>query len=361
MKSPVSGILLFTLSALLWASGCKPKSTAGAGPGGGAPGGMAVQVVAVPVREKPVTEVVPLVGSIAANEFIEVKCEADGVVATIGFEEGQKVKQGSLLVALDESKFTAALHEAEASQKLAEANFARAKQLTADKLISQQEFEQAAATFTMNEATVDLRRRQLRDARILAPFSGTVGARQISPGQVISRNTLLTTLIDLDTVKAEMNIPERYLGKVAIGQKIRFRVDAFPKDEFEGEVYFIAPQLDPNTRTALVKARVPNPDGRLRVGMFAKLDLSIQLRDRALVIPEPALLASGDLVSVFVVTPQTNVVMRPVKVGIRLAGRVEILSGLTNGEIIVVEGHQKLFPGAPVRFGPAASSAPYLD
>ena len=358
MKRVESGIVIGTLACLLLAASCKPKSAPAASGGGG---GMAVQVVAIPVRQKPVVEVVPLVGSIAPNEFIEVKCEADGLVAEIGFEEGQRVAKGSLLVALDESKFAASLHEAEANQKLAGANFARARQLAEAKLISQQEFEQTAAAFTMNEATVELRRRQLRDARVLAPFAGTVGARQVSAGQVISRNSILTTLVDLDTVKVEMNIPERHLGQIKTGQKIRFRVDAFPKDPFEGEVYFIAPQLEANTRTALVKARVPNPDGRLRGGMFAKLDLSIQLRESALVIPEPALLSNGDQISVFVVTAQTNVLLRPIRTGIRLAGKVEVISGLTNGETVVVEGHQKLFPGAPVRFGPASSSAPYLD
>lgn len=321
---------------------------------------MAVQIVAVPVRERPVIESIPLVGSIAANESIEVKSEADGAIAEIGFEEGQKIAKGALLVALDESKFKSALQEAEANQQLADANFARARQLLADKLISQQEFDQASATFAMNQASVELRRRQLRDARIHAPFAGTVGARLVGPGQVITRNTLLTTLVDLDTVKVEMNVPERYLGQVQPGQRMRFKVDAFPSDTFEGEVFFVAPQLDAGTRTALVKARVPNPDGRLRGGMFAKLDLSVRHRERALVIPEPALLANGDQFSVFVVTPQTNVVPRPVRVGLRLSGRAEIVSGLTNGEVVVVEGHQKLFPGASVRPGPAAAAAPYL-
>jgi membrane fusion protein (multidrug efflux system) len=167
--------------------------------------------------------------------------------------------------------------------------------------------------------------------------------------------------VDLDTVKVEAGVPERNLGQVRPGQKIRFRVDAYPKDEFEGEVYFVAPQLDAATRTALVKARVVNKDGRLRSGMFAKLDLTVQLRDNALVIPEPALISSGDTVSVFVVSPQTNAVMRPVRVGLRLAGRAEIVSGLTNGEKVIVEGHQKIFPGAPVRLAPAAAAAPYAD
>jgi membrane fusion protein (multidrug efflux system) len=320
-----------------------------------------MQVIAVTVRSRPVQELVPLVGSIAANESVEVKSEADGVVAQIAFEEGQRVEKGALLMALDETKFSTALNEAEANQKLAQANFSRAKQLSEGKLISQAEFEQAAATFAMNQATVELRRRILKDARVYAPFAGTVGARQISPGQVISRQTSLTTLVDLDTVKVEAGVPERNLGQVRPGQKIRFRVDAYPKDEFEGEVYFVAPQLDAATRTALVKARVVNKDGRLRSGMFAKLDLTVQLRDNALVIPEPALISSGDTVSVFVVSPQTNAVMRPVRVGLRLAGRAEIVSGLTNGEKVIVEGHQKIFPGAPVRLAPAAAAAPYAD
>ncbi|MEI6341743.1 MAG: efflux RND transporter periplasmic adaptor subunit [Verrucomicrobiota bacterium] len=354
---------LLGLMTVAW-NGCKrPADGPTGGPGGpGRPGGpMAVQVVAVPARQRPVTEVVPLVGSIAANESVEVKCEADGTVAEIRFEEGQRVEKGALLVALDETKFKATLGEAEAGQRLAEANFKRAQQLADGKLISQAEFEQASATFTMNEATVELRRRNLRDARILAPFSGIVGARLVSPGQVISRQSTLTSLVDLDTVKVEMNVPERNLGQVSVGQKIRFRVDSYPKDLFEGDVYFVSPQLDAATRTALVKARVTNRDGRLRAGMFAKLDLAIQLRDDALVVPEPALLSNGDAFSVFVVTPQTNVVIRPVKVGLRLAGKAEIVSGLTNGEVVVVEGHQKLFPGAPVKLAPEASAAAYKD
>jgi membrane fusion protein (multidrug efflux system) len=348
--------------ALFCVAGCKPTPP-GAGPaGGGRPGGgSAVQVIAIPVLERPVIESIPLVGSIAANEAIEVRSETDGLISLLPFEEGQRVAKDDLLVALDDSKLAAALQEAEANQKLAEANFARARQLAADKLISGQEYDQTAALFTVNQATVELRRRQLRDTRIHAPFSGTVGTRLVSPGQVISRSTLITSLVDLDSVKVEMNVPERYLSQIRTGQSIRFRVDAHPSDTFTGEVFFIAPQLDPATRTALVKALVPNPDGKLRAGMFAKLDLTVQLRDKALVIPEAALISNGQILSVFIVTPQTNALLRTVEVGIRLSGRAEIVSGLTHGETVIVEGLQKLFPGAPVRLAPPEAAAPYLD
>ena len=349
-RTALSGMLL----AALLTGGCKPPATGGAA----SSGGMVFQVVAVEVRRQPVAEVVPLVGSLAANESIEVKSEAEGVVTRIAFDEGAKVEAGTLLVALDRTKLTASLQEGEAALALSRANLERAKQLLQDKLISQQDFDQTSASFNVNQSGVELRRRLLKDTEIFAPFAGTAGARQVSPGQVISRSSILTTLVDLATMKAELNIPERFLGQVALGQKVEFRVDAFPSDRFAGEVYFISPQLDSGTRTALVKARVPNADGRLKAGMFAKLDLSVRLRESALVIPEPAILNSGDTNLVFVVGPQTNALLRPVMLGLRLAGKVEVVSGLEPGDRVVVEGVKKIFPGAPLRLsGPEAAAA----
>jgi len=346
--------LFSAVLAAVFAGGCKPPAASG---GGG--GGMVFQVIAVEVRKQAVAEVVPLVGTLAANESIEVKSEAEGVVARIAFDEGARVAAGALLVALDQTKLTASLHEAEAAMELSRANLERAKQLLRDKLISQQDFDQTSGSFNVNQSGVELRRRLLKDAEIFAPFAGTTGARQVSPGQVISKASILTTLVDLDTMKAELNIPERFLGQVAIGQKIDFRVDAFPKDRFTGEVYFISPQLDSGTRTALVKARVANTEGRLKGGMFAKLDLAVRLRESALVVPEPAILSSGDTNMVFVVGPQTNAVLRPVTLGLRLAGKAEVVSGLEPGEWVVVEGVKKIFPGAPLRLSPPEAAAAY--
>jgi membrane fusion protein (multidrug efflux system) len=348
--------VLLTAAVLLSALGCKPS---GAQSGEGRPAAMAFQVVAVEVRRQPVVESVPLVGTLAPNESIEVKSEAEGVVTRIAFDEGSRVAAGALLVALDQSKFAATLQESEAALELSRANLERAKQLLRDKLIPQQDFDQASATFNVNRSAVELRRRLLKDAEIFAPFAGTVGARQVSPGQVISKVSILTTLVDLETMKAELNVPERFLGQVSVGQKIDFRVDAFPADLFAGEIYFISPQLDPGTRTALVKARVPNPSGRLKAGMFAKLDLAVRLRESALVIPEPAILSSGDTNMVFIVGPQTNALMRPVKLGLRLAGKAEVLSGLAAGDTVVVEGVKKVFPGAPLRLAPPEAASSY--
>lgn len=334
-------------------------------PAGGPPaaaGGMPpTRVVAVPAVVRPVSEALSLIGTITPNEFVEIKSEIDGIVQAIGFDEGQHIAKGALLVQLDDSKFTTAVAEAEAILKLSESNHQRARQLFSEKLISQQEYDQTASTFAVNQASLELKRRQLQDTRIYAPFAGITGARQISPGQVISRQVVLTWLVDLDTVKAEVNVPERYLSQVNSGLKIAFSVASYPDVGFEGEVYFVSPQLDPNTRTALVKARIPNPKHQLRGGMFASLALTLQLREAAIVIPEPALMSNGDSVSVFVMDEQQQAQLRPVKVGLRLAGRVEIVSGLKPDEQVIVEGVQKLYPGAAVRQGPPESLAPYLD
>jgi membrane fusion protein (multidrug efflux system) len=353
------------LAALLLAGCGKPAGAPGTpgrpgGPGG--PGAMPpMQVVGVKVEARPVVETLSLVGSITANEAVDIKAETEGIVQEILFEEGQPVEKGQLLLRLDDTKLAASLAEAESSFKLSTANFERAKQLLRDTLISQQEFDQAAATYELNRATLELKRRQLKDTRVVAPFAGLTGARQVSPGQVINKETLLTTLVDLDPVKVEVNVPERYLQQLALGQALEFSVAAFPGKKFKGEVYFISPQINESLRTALVKARIPNADHRLRGGMFASLDLTLQVREAALVIPEPALMSNGDNFSVFVVDKDSKAQLRPVQVGLRLAGKAEVLTGLTSGDLVIVEGVQKLGPGSPVKLAPPEAAAPYLQ
>lgn len=347
------------LLAALACAGCKKQSAPGAG--GRPPGGFTVQAVIIEARAQPVSESLSLIGTVTANEVVEIKSETDGTVESILFREGQQVNEGDLLVKLDDSKFAATVAEAEANFKLSQANHERSKQLFRDKLISQQESDQIAAQFQANQAGLELKRRQLRDTQIRAPFNGVVGARQISPGQVIGKNITLTWLVDLDTMKVEVNVPERYLSQVALGQPMEFSVAAFPNERFKGDVYFISPQLDPALRTALVKARIPNPGHKLKGGMFASLALTLQLRDSAIVVPEPALVNNGDTVTVFVVDDKGTAQIRPVKVGLRLAGKAEVLSGVQAGDKVVVEGVQKLFPGASVKAAPAEAAAPYLN
>lgn len=355
MHLPACHCLIVGLLVAAAGGGCTKKA---AGKAGAPP---PVQVIVVEAKRQPVSETLSLPATITPNESVEIKPETDGIVQQINFGEGERVEQGRTLVQLDESKFAAAVAEAEANLKLSQANFERAKQLFQDKLISQQDFDQTAATFAVNQAGLELKRRQLKDARVSAPFGGIVGSREVSPGQVVSRTTTLTWLVDLDIVKVEVKVPEKYLRQLRLGQPMEFTVAAFPDEPFRGEVYFISPQVDEGTRTALVKARISNSEAKLRGGMFASLDLTLQLRDNAIVIPEPALMSNGDKFSVFVVTETGTAQLRPIEVGYRLAGKAEIVKGLKAGEKVVVEGVQKLRPGGAVKLAPPEAAAPYTE
>jgi membrane fusion protein (multidrug efflux system) len=335
--------------------GCKKPGA------GGPPPNFAVQVVAVEARRQPVAESLSLVGTLAANEMVEIKSETDGTVDQINFKEGEPVEQGRLLIKLDESKLAASVAEAEANFKLSQADFERSSELLKGKLISQQEFDQIVARFHAGEATLELKKRQLKDARIHAPFAGIMSARQVSPGQVIARNTALTWIVDLDPVKAEFNVPERFLSQVRLGQQIELGVATYPGQKFPGEVYFISPYVDPWWRTVLVKASVKNPEQRLRPGMFASLELTLKVRDQAVLVPEAAVTISSDKASLYTIDSGSNAQLKLVTTGIRLAGKVEITSGLQGGELVVVEGIQKLRPGAKVKLAPPEAAQPYLE
>jgi membrane fusion protein (multidrug efflux system) len=355
-----NGLLIPTFVAALplLFTGCgKNADATQRGGGGGRP---PTQVVAVPAQRQPVAESISLVGSLLANEMVEIKSEIDGRVEQILFREGQSVTNGQLLIQLDESKLTKEVAEATANFQLRKASYERDKLMAADKLISPQEFDQSYSQFQVSQALLDLRERRLRDTRIRAPFDGVVGARQVSPGQVIGQNMIMTWVVDLTPVKVEISVPERFLGQLAIGQQISMHLDAYPNEEFKGKVFFISPALDPVLRTALVKAEIANPEGRLKPGMFANLELTVKIRDQAIVIPESALarLFEGDQANLFVISNQTAQ-MRQVQLGVRLPGKVEIVSGVSEGEEVIVEGTQKIGPGSPVALAPPESSAPY--
>jgi membrane fusion protein, multidrug efflux system len=356
LRSKLHPVVLLGLLSL--AIGCKKSSGPAAG---GAPGGMAVQVVAVEARREPVVETLSLVGTLLANEMVEVKSEIEGTVSTIQFDEGQRVEKGQALVQLDESVLAPAVAEAEANFKLSQITYERNKELFGEKLISQQEYDQSHATFFAARATLERRKSELAHTKIVASFSGIVGGRQVSPGQVIGKNTTITWVVDLDRLKAEFSVPERFLSYLKLGQTLELGVAAFPGRRFAGEVYFIAPQVDPAMRTALIRAYVANKELQLKPGMFANLDLALRVRENAITIPEPALMPMGDRITVLVVDKEQTAQLRPVKVGMRTAGQAEIIEGLQPGELVVVEGTQKARPGGKVKLAPPEAAKPYLQ
>ncbi len=344
MRFQVLGLNLILFSWVLFCvSGCEQKSDA-APP----PPQMVIPVVGFKAIKQPIAEKISLVGTLEANEMVEIKSEIDGAVEKIDFSEGQKVKKGTEILLIDQRKLKAALEQAQANLRFAETTTERYQPLIASGAVSRQEYDQAVASLEVNRADVELNKALLKDSTIVAPFDGVMGERKVSVGQFITKGTSISFLVSQDPMKANFRVPERYLNTVSVGQTVEMEVAAYPGEKFGGDVYFIDPKIDELSRTALVKAKVANPEGKLRHGMFANLKLIVNKKEDVIVVPEAALIPKGDDVQVYVVNADDSTVNKLVKVGIRMAGTVEILEGLSEGEIVIVEGHQKLGPGMKV-------------
>ena len=311
-------------------------------------GEYSVNAVVAPVEKRAIEEKLFLVGSLEAIEEVDLVSEVDARVVEIAFEEGEAVEKGQLLLKLDQRKLAAAVAEMQARFNLAKANLERFANLLRKETISEQDFDQAEAEFDSAKAMLELAQEQLEDATITAPFDGVMTERLVSLGQYMSRGQALASLVDMNPLEVEFNVPERYIGQLALGQKIDVGVEAYANEAFTGEVIFISPRVDRDTRTVLVKAQVENADRRLKPGMFGNLELIFQAREAALVIPEAAISYMGDQASVVIVNEEGRAEFRDVEPGLRLAGEAEILSGLEEGQRVVVEGFQKMRPGSLV-------------
>lgn len=332
---------VLALVAAVALAGCSKSS------GGGAPPEMPTDVVIEKAALARVEDTVVALGTVEANERVEVKPEVSGLIESVHFKEGERVKKGDVLFELDSRKETAGLAQAEAEEKLARANVSRARTLMGTKAISQQELEQLESQVAVKAALQQLEKEHLTDRRIVASFDGVLGPRLISPGQYVTAGTPLVTLVDASRVKVRFRIPERELAQVRSGQAGRLRVGAYADQPFNGIVDLINPEVDQNTRTAEVRLVVPNEENLLKPGMFARVELVVNVREQALVLPEGALVPSLDHFSVYVVE-NGRAKLTPVKLGVRLPGKVEIRQGLVADQEFVVSGTQKLVDGMKV-------------
>jgi len=291
-------------------------------------------------------------GSLQSDESVVVAPEIAGRITHIGFNEGAKVKTGKLLVQLDDSVLQAELDRAMASRNLSEANYKRAEALLQDRAVSERERDEAYAQWQLDEASVRLTQAQLAKTRILAPFNGNLGLRQVSVGEYVQPGQPLVNLEAIQKLKAEFDIPERSISDVKVGQTISLTSDAYPDRDFSGKVYAIDPQIDEASRSLKVRALLDNSDRALLPGQFVKVDLSVATTENALFIPEQALIPQPKVKLVFKVVDGTAQ-MVPVQTGSRVKGWVEITSGLEPGDVVVTGGHQKIGPGSPVHAIPA--------
>ncbi len=309
------------------------------------PQGLPVQAIPVIVGE--LVDDITAVGTVVANESVRIRTEINGRLLKLNFNEGQEVQKDQLLVALDDGEQRAQLAAINAELRTEKQRFLRSKELYEQKFISKEALDLQAGTVDRLAAGVQEADARLQKTVVTAPFSGVIGLRKVSLGAYLQAGDDIALLEDISSVKVDFRVPEVYLAKVRPGQSISVVVDAFPNTVFEGKVYAIEAGMDSETRTALVRAKLGNKAGKLRSGMFARVSLVMAQKKNALSVPEKALWPQGTENFVYKVI-DGKVELTKVELGQRTPGYVEILKGLSLGDLVVTEGQMKIRDGAPV-------------
>jgi len=354
----IIGILTAVGAWLLWRGYLPLPTTGDARSNGAPPRQQAVSVVVAKAYTATVRETTDAVGSLQAAEAVTLTSDVSGIVQAIHFQETEPVEQGAVLLELDAEEVRAQLAEALARRDDARRRLERVQALPANSAISQAEVDEAKAAYEIAVAQVQAARSRLADRRIIAPFDGVIGLRQISPGALVEPGTAVATLLTLDPIELRFAVPAGLLPRIQPDSQVFARLDGFP-DAFEGQVRRIAPSVDVSTRSVALEAEVPNPDARLLPGMFATVELVLETRQDAVLIPEEALLLEG--VESYVFAVSDGMAQRTVvQTGVRRDAEVEIRAGLAPGTCVVIEGLQKIRAGQPVTvrdIRPAANGA----
>jgi membrane fusion protein (multidrug efflux system) len=346
-----NGLVIVALAALVLIGGAwylfagKSAPTAGEPHGQGAARGVAV-VTAHPTHKEFAHEVEAL-GTLRANESVDITAKVADRVAAIHFKEGQQVRKGDVLIELDNSEARADLAAAEAAASDSRSQYKRSQELYQTKALSEAQLDQLQATLLANEARVAAARSRLADRVITAPFNGRVGLRNVSLGGLVNPGAVITTLDDLSVVKLDFAVPEVFLSTLQPGLTVEARSTAYAEETFAGRVSSVDTRVDPTTRSVAIRALIDNRDGRLRPGMFMTVKL-VRPEGQALMLPEQAIVPENDQHFVYVVA-DGKAHKREVKIGRRRPGEVEVLQGLTADDGVVVDGTLNLRDGVPVR------------
>ncbi len=309
-----------------------------------------------------VTVILEAIGTALANEAVTITSEVSGIIENIHFKEGETVEKGSVLVNLESGVQLAEVEKGVAEVQMREAQLQnvkqlhqRAVQLLTTKNIPEARVEELVAELKAGEAAVQSEKAKLRVSRerltkrrIVAPFSGKLGIRRVSPGALIEPNDVIVTLDDVSVVKLDFQIPERNLSDIQVGQEINASTDAFLGRVFFGTVASVDTRVDSVTRAVGVRAYILNDDQALKPGMFLLVELGVEERMGAILIPEEAIVSDGTANYVYVVI-DGSAIRRPIIIGERMPGEVEILDGVASGEAVIIGGVQKVRDGALVK------------
>jgi RND family efflux transporter MFP subunit len=349
----------------------------GMGGKGGGPRGQMVEVTSAEMST--ITERVSLVGSLRTKQRVEVTPKVSGRLVELLVDRGDHVRAGQVIARLEDDELRQQVRRAEAVLQVARASLAqreaelrnrkveltRYRNLEQEGVVSSQVLEQSDTQVQVSEAQVNLAeagvsqaqaeleelRIRLSQTQVVSPMTGTVGQRYVDAGALISATTPIVLILDLSRLVTVVNVPEREINKIEVGNEARIFVDAMGGQEFPGRVVRIAPVLDPQTRTGPVEIELANPEGRLKAEMFARVDLNLMTEREALLIPREALVYRGDRPGVFVVDSE-RALFRSVTTGLNENKHIEVVDGLSQAEMIVARGANLLKNGDPVRIVP---------
>ncbi|WP_148254336.1 efflux RND transporter periplasmic adaptor subunit [Aidingimonas lacisalsi] len=288
-------------------------------------------------------------GTLRADESVTISATVTEMVETVNFRSGDEVAAGDLLIQLADGEEQAQLRSAQAQRDERQNALSRATQMQSRNLGSRADVEDNQAQLRQIEAQIDEIDARLMDHKIRAPFSGVIGFRNISPGTLVTPGDELTTLDKLDVVKLDFSVPESFLSTLERGQQIVATTAAYDEQTFSGEVTSIGTRIDPTTRSVMIRAEIDNPDRLLRPGMLMITTLERQVRD-ALVVPESVLIPRGERQYVLVIdsADDNRIEQREVSIGERRVGQVEITGGVTEDELLVSHGVQRVREGDQV-------------
>jgi len=334
------------LAVVALGAGCKkaPEKASAAAPGA-APPAIAVEVAIA--RRDTVTDAIAATGQIEAVQSIELRPDVEGRILEILFREGSEVGKGTPLFRIDDAELQAEVARAEADRDLATQSLQRTRDLVAQRASSQADLERAEAMARSSDASLALLKVRLDRTVVRAPFGGVVGQRFVSLGDYVTTSTRLASLQTVNPERVSFQVPERYAAELRRNQTIAFQVAAMRNKTFAGTVDFVDPVVQLPGRTITVKALVPNPKRELQAGMFVDVRLATAQRPDAIVVAEEAVLALQGVTVVWVIK-DGKATRRPVTLGVRSPGFVEVLDGVDAGDQVVVGGIEKMSEGAAV-------------
>ncbi|GAA4880219.1 efflux RND transporter periplasmic adaptor subunit [Ferrimonas pelagia] len=305
------------------------------------------RVVVEDARVSSVTRQVEALGDINARESVTISSKMTETVKALYFESGQQVQQGELLVQLENGVQQARVREAKAKLTDHQREYERIEELVKVHTIARSQLDKLQTSIEVAQAEVARFEAEMRTREIRAPFDGLLGLREVSSGALVTSNTSITTLDDLEVVHLDFNVPERHMSVIRPGKPVVGQVSAYPEDRFFGTVVSIDSRIDPTTRSVMIRAELNNRELKLRPGMLMTLRLITDERE-GIVVPEEAIMVQRQDQYLFVAGDDDVIERRRVRVGWRTRGKAEILSGLSEGERVVIRGIDRVRGGQTV-------------